>query len=193
MTAKTQGGERKLLKLALVLVCGLAAFVLSAGWFAPQSGGDVVEARSPQDRPTVVTARMEVQAMPDVNPAPESRLDAESHNNPFGQLNLLPPAPASVGGPAKKAPPPKVVAPPVPPAPVAPTAPPLPFIAIGSIEGADATAGQKLAFLQQQETLLVVRKGEAIGSVYRVEDVSSERVEFTYLPLNLRQSLSFAH
>jgi len=182
------------LKVAVVVPCGVAAFALSAGWFNASARDDVVEAQTHAARPEASNIAAAVSDVPAADSTAQKRLEPESSTNPFGQLNLQPPALASVGLPAGAKPvapkPTKVVAPPPPPPPPAPTAPPLPFVAIGSIEGPDATAGQKIAFLQQQDTLLVVRKGEAIGPLYRVEDISADRVEFTYLPLNQRQWLS---
>lgn len=95
---------------------------------------------------------------------------------PKQEKPAAPPAPKPAATPAPEPPP--------------PMAPPLPFTAIGSIEGPDVTSGQLLAFLQQQDKLLVVRKGETIGQLYRVEAVTPDKVEFTYLPLNQRQTLA---
>lgn len=69
-------------------------------------------------------------------------------------------------------------------------APPLPFVAIGSINGASVTDGEPVAFVRQQEQLFVVRAGDAIGHAYRVESVGPQGVEFTYLPLRQRQVLA---
>jgi hypothetical protein len=125
-------------------------------------------------------------------PAPTaSRLEPEVAFNPFGPLNFG--TPAALGQPSAPPEPPKKAkqAPPPPPPPPlpAPTAPPLPFVALGSLAGADVTGGQTLAFLQQQDQLLVVRAGDAVGNTYRVNSITPQRIEFTYLPLNQRQFL----
>lgn len=177
-------------------MAGGAAFWASVEFLGPTRDTAVVEATAhSRERPRVsaLPSSYTQTAMPEA--APPSRLDADARNNPFAQLNLRPPGQASLGAPAVT----KPVAAPVkakpaadPPPEPPPMAPALPFTVIGSIEGADATSGQPIAFLQQQNTLFVVRAGESIGQLYRVESVSSEKVEFTYLPLNQRQSLSFA-
>jgi hypothetical protein len=63
---------------------------------------------------------------------------------------------------------------------------------MGSISGADVTGGQPVAFLQQQDRLLIVHAGESVGGSWRVESITPQRIEFTYLPLMQRQSLPLA-
>jgi hypothetical protein len=117
------------------------------------------------------------------------RLEAEIAFNPFGALGAVAVASASVAAvtPQKpaSAPPPVAVA-----APIAPTAPPLPFVAVGLIAGADVAGGQPVAFLQQQEQVLLVKVGDDIAKTYRVESISPQRIEFTFLPLQQRQVLT---
>jgi hypothetical protein len=79
-----------------------------------------------------------------------------------------------------------------PPTPPAPTAPPLPFTAFGAISGKRISEGQTIAFLQLNGEILSVKKGDLIGTAYRVESITSERVEVTYLPLQQRQTLLMA-
>ena len=190
------GMDRNWLRGALCVMLGAAAFWISVEYLGPNADDSVVQAVAPRpERPGLLPPPVAGAPSPSADAGPQSRLAAEVRQNPFGSLNLRPPAVASVGLPqatrqsvkqAKKA-----AAPPEPPPPP-PMAPPLPFVAIGSIEGIDVTSGQPVAFLQQQDALLIVRKGESIGQLYRVESVSSDKVEFTYLPLNQRQTLSFA-
>jgi hypothetical protein len=122
-----------------------------------------------------------------------SRLDGEVGFDPFGPLKID--APAALGEPKPQLSQ-RAKAPPSPPAPTsqpqAPIAPPLPFVAIGSIVGSDLAGGQPIAFLQAQGQLLVVKAGDAAGPNYRVESISGRRVEFTYLPLGQRQSLTLS-
>lgn len=122
-----------------------------------------------------------------------SRMASEVEFNPFGPLR--PAAPAILGQPKtsapKRAPVKQVAAPPPPPPP--PTAPPLPFVAVGSLSGAEVTGGSPVAFLRQQDqAILVVQPGQAIGTTYRVESISPQRIELVYLPLMQRQSLPLA-
>lgn len=181
-------------RLLVLLPAGAAAFMLSAYVFAPSSDGAVVEAVTPKrSQPPPAPPLGDLQTVDLAATLPQPRLDAEARSNPFGALNLQPPGMGVLGQPKQE----KPAAPPAPkpaatpaPEPPPPMAPPLPFTAIGSIEGPDVTSGQLLAFLQQQDKLLVVRKGETIGQFYRVEAVTPDKVEFTYLPLNQRQALA---
>lgn len=138
------------------------------------------------------------------------RMDQHVILNPFGALNLmagldLDKKPATPGGPQELAsgkkrqakstspeppPPPQVAA--VPLAPPPPTAPPIPFIAVGAIHGAQIAEGKPVAFLRQGDNVLAVRAGDSIGPSYQVENISPEKIEFTYLPLKQRQFLPLA-
>ncbi len=77
--------------------------------------------------------------------------------------------------------------PPPPPKPPAPSAPPLPFTYVGKLLDGDKT----LVFLAQQQRNLVVRQGDTIDNLYRVEQVTPNSVEFVYLPLKQKQSMTF--
>lgn len=66
-----------------------------------------------------------------------------------------------------------------------PTAPPLPFTFIGSIE----RGGRRTVMLMEGEQLHLVGVRERIGEHYRVERVTPTQIEFTYLPMQLRQVL----
>ena len=77
-------------------------------------------------------------------------------------------------------PPPK----PVPPPPPAP--PPLPFIYMGKL-----MEGDKLTvFLTKQDRHYAVKAGETLDGAYRIESVTAQQVIFTYLPLNMQQTLT---
>lgn len=65
-------------------------------------------------------------------------------------------------------------------------APPLPFTYLGRLsEDRDTTV-----FLAQGERNFVVKPGDVIDNHYRVEEVTDNAVSLTYLPLNLKQTLS---
>lgn len=72
-----------------------------------------------------------------------------------------------------------------PPAALAAGPPPLPFTFIGSIE----RGGRRVVMLMEGDRLHLVAARERIGEQYRVERVTSARIEFTYLPLQQRQVL----
>lgn len=77
-------------------------------------------------------------------------------------------------------PPPK----PVPPPP--PTAPPLPFKYMGKL----VEEGKLTVFISNQERNYAVKTGDTIDGAYRVDSVDPQRVLFTYLPLNMQQTLA---
>lgn len=74
---------------------------------------------------------------------------------------------------------------PPPPPPPKPTAPPLPFQYGGSLLDGE----QRVVFLMQQKRQLIVRAGDAIDNTYRIDDITPQRIEFTYLPLQQKQTL----
>lgn len=165
-----------------------------------------VAAARPGAFPRGTAAGASLSALPPVTPAagpmpiPIERLRGGVTHNPFAALNNGVPLPAFAAStpaakpaPVAKAAVAPVVSPAPPPAPpTPPTAPPLPFVAVGAIEGAQVTGGQPVAFIRQQEQLLVVRAGDAIGQTYKVVSISPTAIEFTYLPLMQRQSLALA-
>lgn len=93
---------------------------------------------------------------------------ASEADNPFPSHSWQPPSP----------PPPK---------PPPPSAPPLPFTYVGKLLDGDRT----MVFLSQQQRNLVVRQGDTIDNLYRVEQVTPDRVEFVYLPLKQKQTITF--
>jgi len=76
-------------------------------------------------------------------------------------------------------PPPK----PLPPPP--PSAPPLPFAYMGKL----IEDGQLTVFLTKQERNYVVRAGDTLDGMYKVEAVSPSMMTLIYLPLNIKQTL----
>jgi hypothetical protein len=105
--------------------------------------------------------------------------DGEDWGNLFG----APPAPvAAVAAPLKKQPTGKVK--PLPPQP--PQAPPLPFQYLGRF-----VDGTRVAyFLQWNERNLVLRPGETVDRLWKLEQAQGGLLTFTYLPLNQKQSLA---
>lgn len=80
-------------------------------------------------------------------------------------------------------PPPPPVKPPPPPK---PTAPPLPFTYLGRYEESPAV----IIMLVKGDRIYTVSEGDVIENTYRVERVVAGMVELTYLPLNIKQSIS---
>jgi hypothetical protein len=100
--------------------------------------------------------------------------------DPFGPHSFRPPPPklkalsAQAAAEAMQAPPP-------PP----PQAPPLPFIYMGRLSEERNTT----VFLAMGDRNLVVKPGDLIDNMYKVEEVGDSGVVLTYLPMNLRQTL----
>jgi hypothetical protein len=76
--------------------------------------------------------------------------------------------------------------PPLPPKPPPPKAPPLPFVYLGQME----EGGRIALFLGRAQGTLIVRAGDGIDGLYRVEEVLPTRATFVYLPLNEQQQLT---
>lgn len=71
-------------------------------------------------------------------------------------------------------------------APAAPVAPPLPFTYVGKKLEADVWE----VYLQRGEQSFLVRMGATIEGTYRVDSITPQRLNVTYLPLGQSQSLS---
>lgn len=81
-------------------------------------------------------------------------------------------------------PPPQPAPKPLPPPP--PTAPPMPFSFMGRYED-----GEKLIILLVKgDRVYTVSEGEVIDNTYRVDRLTAGQLELTYLPLNIKQTIS---
>ncbi|TFW32305.1 hypothetical protein [Massilia horti] len=100
--------------------------------------------------------------------------------NPFAPLSWQSAA-APAAAPAAPALPPQVQdtasAPPAP--------PPLPFRYLGRY-----AAGVKLVFLMKGEHVLLAKAGDTLDGGWRVDRVDGPAIQFTYLPLQMKQSLA---
>jgi hypothetical protein len=123
--------------------------------------------RSPQSLPRIELERLN---RPDGEAA-----SAATESNAFSAISWYVPPP-----PPPPPPPPK----PVPPPP--PAAPPLMFSYFGRYE-AD---GIRVILLLKGDRIYTVAEGEVIENTYRVERLAGGRLELTYLPLNIKQTLS---
>jgi hypothetical protein len=83
------------------------------------------------------------------------------------------------------------VAPPPPPMvvrePPPPSAPPLPFTLLGSYS---SSGGAPVYFLVKGDSVYDVHVGDVIDNSYSVDSVTNGRLNFTYLPLKIGQSLA---
>ena len=102
----------------------------------------------------------------------------DPNGDPFGARNFRPAPPKVKTGPSAAA---AAVA-----SQPAPQAPPLPFAYIGRLsEDRDTTV-----FLAMGERNLVLKPGDVIDNMYKLEEVNDSGVVLTYLPLSQRQTLS---
>lgn len=76
-------------------------------------------------------------------------------------------------------------APPVVQKPAAPTAPALPYTYFGRM----TEDGKEYVFLQRGERSYTAKAGDVLDNQYRVDDITTDAVFITYLPLKQRQML----
>ncbi len=69
--------------------------------------------------------------------------------------------------------------------PPVPTAPPLPYKYLGRM----ADESRILVFLARNENSLSAAVGDTLDGAYRIESISESSVQFTYLPLGVKQTL----
>ena len=171
-------------QLALLLAAGCASFYLAARWRETPGGtaGDavgVVEAAAPAPHPATNAAPTapDLERDASLDLPPRDRVVPESSGDAFVARSWLPPV--------VLAPPPP---PPPAPKPLAPVAPPLPFAFVGMLEAGTA---KPQAFLSKGDALLVVAAGDMLDNdTYRVDSLSAQQIVMTYLPMNLKQTLS---
>ncbi len=151
-------------------------------------------------RDSAVPSRTEVVAASDSRTAPASRLSDTGTDGEAPAINLeklksrnlgravrdpfatgAPHAAKSKPGAARPAQ--IVVAPP--PSPLPPSAPPLPFTYMGKL----VSGGDLAVFLVQGERNLIVREGDTIDSLYKVERIAEGDITLLFLPLNQRQTI----
>jgi hypothetical protein len=73
--------------------------------------------------------------------------------------------------------------------PPAPTAPPLPF----KYAGKAISDNQTWVFLSQPGENLIAKIGEKINDKYRLNSINDDTVTITYLPLNIKQTLTITN
>lgn len=178
------GAPSKREKLALlVLLAVVAAIGVTEVWFpADVPAADTPMAATTDTAPSASPAQASsTMAVPAT--APEE--SAASASVAAAEITLAPETPVALAVtnvfPAQTWQPP----PPPPPPPPQPTAPPLPFQYGGQLVQGE----ERFVFLLQQKRQHIVRVGDAIDNLYRVEAIVPGRIEFTYLPLKQKQEL----
>jgi hypothetical protein len=73
------------------------------------------------------------------------------------------------------------------PRPPAPTAPPLPYRYIGRVVNQDGVIS---TFIARDRRIFTAQQNDTLDGQYHVDDVNTDAVVFTYLPLAIRQTLA---
>jgi hypothetical protein len=163
-------------------VAGGAAFYGSSRIAAPDEVADVVVPVVRAESATTVAAPAADKTIsaaasaPVAGPPERAAIEVGSATETFKGMSWTPPPP-----------PPPPATPTVLPPPPPPSAPSLPFRFIGMLE---QKSDRPTAFLAKGEALHVVRVGDVIDNMYRIESLSPAQVVLTYLPLDQRQTLS---
>jgi hypothetical protein len=164
------------------LALALVVTVVAAFWPAQEDDvGDIEVIKagrsgSPRPAPTATPdSRAGKGASPAVMAEPAARFVAAKAGNLFPRQTWAPPPP----------PPPP---PPVMPPPPAPTPPPLPYSYLGHW----TEAGKITFFLAQGDQVHQISKGAVLAGVWRLDSVSTNRLDFTYLPLDMTRTLRIA-
>lgn len=154
-----------------------AAMVLSVASDEGQQTGPV-PAPSGEPPQTLALRQSEPAAPPPPRVELErlSRPDAQAAaaGNPFGAISWYVPPPPPPPAPLRVVPPPP------------PTAPPMPFSFFGRYE----EGATQIILLVRGERIYTVSAGDVIDNTYRVEGLAGGRLELTYLPLNIKQTIS---
>lgn len=152
----------------LILGSLLTATLVAMVWVEEQAGEETIAVAEPKkSRAVEKTAQAQTSRL-DLQKLQRSRDEEEQIRDVFKAKSWYVPPP-----PPKPEPPP-------PPAP-----PPLPFKYMGKL----LDEGQLTVFITKQDRNYAVKTGDTIEGAYRVESVDAQRVLFTYLPLNMQQTL----
>ena len=166
---------RRRLVLGVVLCMTLAAALWVSQGEEAESAPDSAAAARPG--PAHPPSRREASA----DGTPPLLLDRLARRAPAG------PNQDAFAGRSWVAPPPPVVEAP----PAAPSAPPLPFTYIGKMQ--EGETGPLTIYLVQGEQAYSVKKGDVIDKTYRVESMDTTHIVLTYLPLAVKQTLTFGN
>jgi hypothetical protein len=162
-----------------VLIALLTAALSAAAWVREgdrTAEAEVVEAPVRQVRPAGVTPSRKEQTAEHVHLEKlRALIITDRTDDAFAPRNWRKPAPKLSAAASAI-----VVAPP-------PSAPPLPFIYMGKLLSADASA----VFLTQGERNLIVHEGDVIDAIYRVDKFSDAGLTFIHLPTGIQQNLPF--
>lgn len=163
---------RRPIRLRVILVTGVIALLVA--WFLPSNdASDIVEpaGRSATTVSTRAQPTLSTRVRAQLNFA--QRAVSVATTDLFGRHSWY------------QAPPPLPAADPGPPPP--PSAPPLPYTYLGQYE---RTGDKAVYFLVQGDSVYDVHMGDTLNSTYSVDGVQNGQLQFTYLPLQIKQALS---
>ncbi len=166
---------------------GAAVATLLAALFAPEDEGSIVgpATATPRQVERVAVAPLAAVAAPQPNRAlaiePRRGLDDEEVATLFAKQSWQPETPKKIMLDQQAAQATRTVA-----AVDANAPPPLPFQFLGRF----VDEGKAAYFLQAGERNVVARPGDTLEERYRFDGVVQGALQFTYLPLNLKQTLA---
>lgn len=152
----------------LILGSLLTATLVAMVWVDEQAGDDTIAVAEPKKARVGSKALEAKSSRLELDKLQRSRDEDDQIQDVFKAKSWYVPPP-----------PPK----PVPPPPPAP--PPLPFKYMGKL----LDEGKLTVFITKQDRNYAVKAGDTIDGAYRVDSVEAQRVLFTYLPLNMQQTL----
>lgn len=176
----------------LILAAALAVTLLAVAWLE-ENDADIEETVQPvlPTRSAASSARTKKSApgLLQVEQLGQRKFSADADDifaatswEPKRPLTGSAQSPFGSGQDGRTAPPPVVTSPPPPPP---PAAPPLQFKYVGRL-----TEGKIIrVFLSMAEKNYIAKVGERIEANYRVDRIKDDVIEFTYLPLGVKQTL----
>jgi hypothetical protein len=152
------------------IALGILLLLTLAAAFVPTDSAEKSEPLAAHASQLVAPSPAKHSSSDDVLPIAITRpLTVEPTSNPFSASSWLPP--------------------PLPPPPAAPPAPPsppqIPFNYLGRLDDGDKLA----ALLGESDVTHAGKVGDVINSVWRIERISEQSIDFTYLPLDAQVPL----
>lgn len=163
---------RQLALFGVLAVAIALSGALGKAWLSPDKAVPAAPTRRAVASPASVGPHLELERLQ--RPS-EPATNQQVTTHAFGAMTWhVPPPP----------PPTKSQTRPLPPPP--PTAPPMPFSFMGRYE----EGGTRIILLVKGDRIYTVSEGDVIDSTYRVERMAAGQLELTYLPMNIKQTIS---
>jgi hypothetical protein len=161
--------QRVLVGMGAVAIFLSATFDKGQPAESRQAHASAPQAHDPAPRQPALRVELERLKRADAQAAADPKV-----GNAFSAISwYVPPPPPPPPPPRKPEPPPP------------PTAPPMPYSYLGRYE----EGGTRIIMLLRGERIYTVSEGDVIENTYRVERLTRGRLEMTYLPLDIRQTI----